>query len=104
MDSVLKQQYKDVIQREEHVSLFALPWWLDSVSGPNEWEILALKDQNGITAALLPYHSTLIRGLRTITNPPMTQWLPILMIEKKAELHIENLIEGFPPYSILDVS
>ncbi|HUR30136.1 MAG TPA: GNAT family N-acetyltransferase, partial [Saprospiraceae bacterium] len=24
--------------------------------------------------------------------------------EKNAELHIENLIEGFPPYSILDVS
>jgi len=57
-----------------HYSLFGEPWWLDIVSGPEEWSEVRV-EKGGELQARLPFTLHRKWGLTVLSMPPLTQSL-----------------------------
>ena len=79
-----------------NVSVFCYPWWLDAVSGSENWDA-AICDLNGKVMGVLPYTLQNYRGFNLSVLPQLTQKLgPILSfptdISHRRKLSLEKEI------------
>lgn len=99
-----REEYETFYLSSGETYLYAAPWWLDAACGPEQWDIHAFQDEYGNNIGFLPYHNAVIRGMKAIINPPLTQWLPVLKATPSAQIQIEKFLEAISGYSILDIS
>ena len=88
-------------------TIFDQPWWLQAVA-PGAWDEIVL-EKGGRPAARLPYVTTNRRGLRIVSQPPLTQtlgpWLAPSAGKYAQRLAAEKdfmsaLIERLPPFDL----
>jgi len=99
-----KKQYIELCDKTEAIPLFSQAWWINAVSGENNWDVITVKKNNELIAAM-PYYFR--RGfIKQLKNPPLSQSLKIwinypksrkysnkLAFEKEA---LNELIRAFP--------
>lgn len=104
MQERTREEYEGFYASSGEPYLYAAPWWLDAACGPEQWDIHAFQDEQENNIGFLPYHNAMIRGMKAIINPPLTQWLPVLKATQSAQIQVEKFLEAISGYSILDIS
>jgi hypothetical protein len=66
-----KAKYLEFCAANQEVSLFAKPWWLDTVCGPENWDVILIEKGEQIIATL-PYQLRNKFGFRSIVMPNLT--------------------------------
>ena len=72
----LPRSYEELVRRSPQGSIFAHRWWLEAVA-PGMYEILEIKNNNGVQAAWPVVHSR-IDASKNVCMPALTQKLGIL--------------------------
>ena len=67
-----KEKYRDFCTTEPEIPIFSKDWWLDSVCGEINWNVLLLEKDNKIVASM-PYYTTKKMMLNMIFMPKLTQ-------------------------------
>ena len=84
--------------------IFLQPWWLDAACGPDTWDVSLVVKADGVHAAL-PYKVRRSRGMRILSQPPLTPYLGPWIRKTGAERNAEYsrqmelmsaLIDGLP--------
>ena len=100
-----KEEYRNLCQTEETIPVFSRDWWLDVVCGANNWEVILVKENNQIQAAL-PYY--LLRP-HIIFMPFYTQTMGIwfaphsddtkhISVQEHRQSICNKIIEQIKPY------
>lgn len=66
-----KEKY-NIFIRTTYIPIFSQPWWLDAVSGEDNWDVWLYEKGDEIWAAM-PYHLEKRGGYAYITKPKLTQ-------------------------------
>ena len=69
-----KEQYINLCKEEKSLSFFSRNWWLDSVCGEDNWNVVIIKKDNVIIGAM-PYYKRSRMGMKIISQPPLTPFL-----------------------------
>jgi len=78
-----KEKYRDFCTTEPEIPIFSKDWWLDSVCGEINWNVLLLEKDNKIVASM-PYYTTKKMMLYMIFMPKLTQSMgPYIKYPKK---------------------
>ncbi len=96
--------YNDLYESCDRPSLYAAPWWLNATCGTGKWNVVPLKNKEGNITSVVPYFKTSIRGLSALVTPPLTQWLPVIMINDAVGLSLPDFLKSLPGCSILDIT
>jgi hypothetical protein len=105
-----KEKYRKFCKTENNIPIFSKDWWLDSVCGYNNWDVIVI-EKGGIIIATFPYVLTRRWGVITIHQPILTQTMGIyfnyaanqkyykkLSFEKNV---VENIIDKLPVFDKL---
>ena len=108
-----KKKYIDFCTRESLIPIFSIPWWLDAVCGPENWDVILVEKGNEIVASFPYYLKKGNLGMTYITMPVLTQKLgpyikyPItqkyssrLSYEKEIMLEIINRLPIFDYFNM----
>lgn len=105
-----KKDHYAKIRAEHSLPLFFQPYWLDTVAGPEKWDIALSLDADGRPSGVWPYAFKRARGLVKVNlMPPLTPYLgPWLFYpenlhsrQKKAQFEEKVLFElaaQLPPF------
>lgn len=66
-----KDKYKEFCEKVS-TPIYSMPWWLDAVCLPENWDVW-ICESNGSLLAAMPYYMEDRGGLRYITKAPLTQ-------------------------------
>ncbi len=66
--------YREFCKEEKGIHVFSQDWWLDSVCGENNWDVILVKKNNEIMASF-PYYRTVRKGMSFLEMPKLTQAL-----------------------------
>lgn len=69
-----RDKYRQLCRREDSIPLFSQAWWLDTVCGRDEWDVVLVEKDNQIVGSM-PIYQTTKFGLKVIAHPPLTQTL-----------------------------
>ncbi len=58
---------------ENKIPIFLKPWWMDASAGPNNWDVIVIKDNKSILG-VMPYFKESKFGFNFIKMPPLTQF------------------------------
>ncbi len=95
-----KEKYREFCKTEKNIPIFSKDWWLDSVCGENNWDVVLVERNDNIIAAM-PFYKTNKSIFKIITMPKLTQTMgpyikypPNQKYEKKLsyEKEIMNLL------------
>lgn len=67
-------KYRGLCETEDSIPLFSQPWWLDTVAGRNNWDVVIVERDKEIIASM-PFTLTKSKGLTFISQPNLTQSL-----------------------------
>lgn len=68
--------YIDFFNQHSDICIFSSPWWLDTVCGKDNWDVVLVEDKNGCIIASFPYMVTKdMLGIKKISMPRLTQKL-----------------------------
>ncbi len=76
-----KSRYHDFCQTEKLLPIFFQDWYLDSVCGYDNWEVMII-EKSGEIAAVHPYYLKSKLGFKYITMPPLTKFMGPYIIDK----------------------
>jgi hypothetical protein len=71
-----RRRYRDFCTTEKNIPIFSKDWWLDSVCGYDNWDVV-LVEKGGHVFASMPYQMTTQSGVVSIHIPKLTQTLGI---------------------------
>lgn len=71
-----KEKYRKFCEKEKNIPIFSKDWWLDSVCGENNWDVV-LFEKGGEVWASLPYQKTKKAIFEIITMPKLTQTMGV---------------------------
>ena len=66
-----KEEYKSLCERENSIPIFLSPWWMNAVCGEENWDVILIKNDSGIIAAM-PYYLKKKFNFKYITQPLLT--------------------------------
>lgn len=108
----MKERYTEFAKQYDQIPIFMQPWWLDTVCGKDNWDVILI-EKNGKIQAAWPLFFSVSKSLKIITNPKLSPHLGPLLIypkglkyqarlsfEKKA---FEQLINLLPKYDYLKI-
>lgn len=64
-----KEKYHELCKSESSIPIFSRDWWLDTVCGKANWDVLLAEEKDKVIAAF-PFYK---RGRQVISMPPYTQ-------------------------------
>ncbi len=67
-------KYRTLCETENSIPLFSQAWWLDTVAGKNNWDVVIIERDKEIIASM-PYMLTKSLGLIFVSQPKLTQSL-----------------------------
>ena len=105
-----KSQYDGFCRKNPEIPLFFHPWWLDTVCGPADWNVILATDKGGTIQGVLPYYFTRRFGLKLIQMPALTPYLgawlryPTTQTKNEARYRFQKrvlatLIEQLPDFA-----
>ncbi|WP_417334503.1 GNAT family N-acetyltransferase [Halarcobacter sp.] len=71
-----KEKYRKFCQKEKNIPIFSKDWWLDSVCGENNWDVVIVEKGQEIFASL-PYQKTKRAIFEMIKMPQLTQTIGV---------------------------
>ena len=108
-----KKRYILFCNEEINMPIFSIPWWLDAVCGPENWDVILVEKGDEIVASFPYYIKKGKLGMTYITMPILTQKLgpyikyPInqkyssrLSYEKEVMLEIINRLPAFDYFNM----
>lgn len=100
--------YRSLADSAFDLPLFSQPWWLDTIVGPGNWDVVAVSKNGSLTAAMPFAYITKYRQ-RVIGMPPLTPflgpWLAPASCENpgmqnvREKQYLQQLIDQLPKYS-----
>jgi len=69
-----KEKYRKYCAENEMLPIFFQPWWLDVVSGTDEWNVVVI-EKDDVLQACLPYIIKKRKGLTSLGMPLLTPYL-----------------------------
>jgi hypothetical protein len=66
-----KEKYKELCVKEESIPIFSQYWWMDTVSGEGNWDVILVESGGKIIGAL-PYYFKVKNGNIYIDQPKLT--------------------------------
>jgi len=100
-----KEKYREFCKKEKDIPIFSKDWWLDSVCGVDNWDVV-LVEKGGQIWASWPYLLKKKFIFKISTMPPLTQTLGIYIKYPEGQKYhnklswekeiINELIEKFP--------
>ena len=97
-----KSIYKSFCQNCDEIPIFSQYWWLDSVRGDHEWDVLVYEMNNNIVASM-PYYTKKKLGLKLLIHPKFTQKLgPFIMSKYQNEYLkiLEYFLDNMPIFNL----
>lgn len=76
-DTSPKARYHELCEEEEEIPIFSRDWWLDTVCGADQWDVILTEENGRITASLpvyVPVHGAVSMPCYTQTMGP---WLSV---------------------------
>ena len=67
-----KDIYRELCEKEESISIYDQPWWMDIVCGSENWNVILYEKKGNILGAMPYYYKTKF-GIKYITQPKFTQ-------------------------------
>lgn len=101
-----KAEYRRLCDTEPSIPLFSSDWWLDAAAGPDNWDVVLVKE-NGTSVGAMPFAITRRFGMGVIAQPPLTPvlgpWIRPSGETTSARLSnehriMESLIEQLPRF------
>ena len=84
-----KEKYIELCKNES-LFLYNQPWWLDTVCGTKNWDVVLYTGGGEQIIGAMPYYIKSRHGLRYISQPPMTQhngvWLRYPQTQKNERI------------------
>jgi len=102
----VKKRYRDFCAEEESMTIFSQPWWLDTVAGKDNWDVVVV-EKKGQIRATMPFVIKKTFFMTMLAMPPLTQTLgpwfrkSSAKYSKRLALHkklIGELIAKLPPF------
>jgi len=103
-----KLAYKEFLKENPDIGIFHQDWWLDSLCGSENWDILLVKRDDKIIGALPFYFKKKFFFFRIITQPPLTQFMGPIIKNTASKYNkkignqkkvIQELIDQLPKFS-----
>ncbi|MEA3492575.1 MAG: GNAT family N-acetyltransferase [Campylobacterota bacterium] len=85
-----KQKYRTFCEKEKNIPIFSKDWWLDSVCGVDNWDVVIL-EKGGNIFATMPYVLIKRLNLVTIGHPMLTQTMGIYFKYPKNQKYYKKL-------------
>jgi glycosyltransferase involved in cell wall biosynthesis len=85
-----KIKYQEFCHREKNISIFLKAWWLDTVCGKENWDVVLI-EKGGNISAFMPYLIYKRLGLVSITHPLLTQTMGIYFNYPKNQKYYKKL-------------
>jgi len=85
-----KDKYIEFCKNKDNIPIFSQPWWLDVVSGEDEWNV-SIVEKGGNIFATMPYYIEKKYGQIVIKNPKLTQTLGIYFNYPKNQKYYKKL-------------
>jgi hypothetical protein len=108
-----KGKYRELCKKERDIPIFSKDWWMDTVCGKDNWDVVLI-EKDGKIIASLPYFKKKKYGFNIITMPPLTQnfklWIKCPENQKyRKKLSFENkiileLIDKLPKYDMFNLN
>ncbi len=110
-----REQYYKFYEEHPDICVFSAPWWLDTVCGKDNWDVIII-EKNGHILGTFPYYIKKGKfGTNNIIMPVLTQKLgPYIVYDKNmtsitkriAYEHdvYEKIIEALPTFALFDVN
>ena len=104
-----REKYRKFCQKERYIPIFSQDWWLDTVCGEDNWEVVIIK-KGGNIMATMPYCTRVGKlNTKTISQPLLTQTLGIYFNYPKNQKYykklsfekemIEKIVKALPKYN-----
>lgn len=103
-----KEKYARLCLTEDTISVFSQPWWLDTVCGENNWDVVLFEKDAKILGSL-PYFIKKKFGFIVLTSPKLTQTLGVWFAPSSSKYSnrlryekeiVQGLINGLPKYHV----
>ncbi len=85
-----KDKYRKFCQTEQNIPIFSKDWWLDSVCGKDNWDVV-LVEKGGQIMASLPYYLVNSKGFTRIGMPKLTQTMGVYIKYPKGQKYYKRL-------------
>lgn len=113
MNNSKKNQYREFCRKEKNIPIFSKDWWLDSVCGEQNWDVIIIEKNNQIVATF-PFFIKKKFIWSIITMPVLTQNLGPYFIYPKNQKYqkklsfekevINKIISQLPSFDNLNLS
>jgi len=85
-----KEKYREFCQKELNIPIFSKDWWLDSVCGKDNWDVVII-EKGGQISASMPYIIKKKSIFSLNTMPSLTQTLGIYIKYPKGQKYYKKL-------------
>ena len=85
-----KKRYRAFCKKENKIPIFSKDWWLDSVCGYDNWDVVII-EKGGNIFATMPYYIEKKYGLTIIKHPKLTQTSGIYFKYPKNQKYYKKL-------------
>ena len=85
-----KEKYRKFCIQEKDIPIFSKDWWLDSVCGNDNWDVV-LVEKGGQIVASLPYYKIKKFIFNIITMPKLTQTMGVYIKYPKNQKYYKRL-------------
>jgi hypothetical protein len=85
-----KKRYREFCKEEVSIPIFSQSWWLDSVCGVDNWNVIIIEN-NGNIMATMPIYFKKINSFNVITMPKLTQNMGIYIKYPKSQKYSSKL-------------
>jgi len=85
-----KKKYKEFCQKELDLPVFSKDWWLDTVCGVDNWNVVLVEKDNKIVASM-PYFTTKKAIFNIISMPILTQTMGVYIKYPKGQKYYKKL-------------
>ncbi len=72
-----REKYTNWCQAQSNLPIFFQPWWLDQVVQSGTWDVAISHSGDGRVQGVLPYYTTVKKGLKVLGMPLLTPYLGI---------------------------
>ena len=85
-----REKYREFCKKEADIPIFSKDWWLDSVCGKDNWDVV-LVEKGGEIFASFPYFKTKRVIFDIITMPKLTQTMGVYIKYPKGQKYYKRL-------------
>lgn len=110
-----KEKYREFYKQHHDICIFSSPWWLDTLAGAENWDVILIEKNNNIIASFPFVYKKRAAVFKQISMPLLTQKLgPYILYDKNKitenkrisyehEIY-QSIIEQLPEFDIFNIN